>query len=313
MAKWLVTGVAGFIGSNLMRRLVSAGETVIGLDNFSNGVKKNISGYEKDFKFIEGDIRDVDLCKELCKDVDYVLHQAALGSVPRSIDTPLASNDSNVNGFINMLFAAKEAGVKKFVYASSGSVYGDDESLPKVEETTGDPLSPYAATKAINEVYAHVFNKVYGIDVIGLRYFNVYGRNQKFEGPYVTVIPTWSRAFILNEPIYINGDGLSSRDFCYIDDVVNANILAAKSSVKGSHVFNVGAGFNISLNDLFELIKKEFNSDVEPIYRDFRQGDTRHTLANLTKINRMLGYVPIESIHTGLSKAIEWYKENVNG
>ncbi len=314
MAKWLITGVAGFIGSNLMRRLVDDGEEVVGIDNFSNGRHENILEYKDDFKFIKGDIRDAELCKKLCVDVDYVLHQAALGSVPRSIDTPVDSNDSNVNGFLNLIVAAKDAGVKKFVYASSGSVYGDDTSLPKHEEITGDPLSPYAATKVINEVYAGVFSKVYGFDSVGLRYFNVYGRNQKFSGPYVTVIPTWSRAFILNEPIYIYGDGLTSRDFCFIDDVVDANILAAKSELVGSHVFNVGAGYNISLNELFKLIKEAFdNPNVEPIYRDFRAGDTRHTLADLTNIKDKMGYEPKENIYTGLIKAIEWYKETIDG
>jgi len=308
MSKWLVTGASGFIGSNIVKRLIEDGQEVTGLDNFANSDGINIQ--EFDFEFIEGDIRDYDLCMNLCKEKDYIIHQAALGSVPRSIDDPLSSNDSNVNGFLNMMIASKSANVKKFVYASSGSVYGDDENLPKVENITGDALSPYAATKQINEMYAKVFNKVYNFDSIGLRYFNVYGPRQKFSGPYVTVIPTWCSAFIKDEDLFINGDGESSRDFCFVDDVVEANIIAARSKLHGSYVFNVGSGTNISLNNLFSLLKIFFNNpNKKSIYRDFRLGDTRHTLANLDHIKINLGYEAKYDINSGLPKAIDWYKK----
>ena len=313
--KWLVTGAAGFIGSNIVKRLIEDNQLVFALDNFSNGDYENIKKYEKytnNFIFYEGDIRTYKTCHYLCDQVDYVLHQAALGSVPRSIEKPGVVHDVNVTGFLNMLIAAKEAGVKKFIYASSGSVYGDDTTLPKVENTTGNPLSPYAATKKINETYAAAFTNAYGFDTIGLRYFNVYGPNQKFEGPYVTVIPTWCSAFIKDEDVFINGDGKTSRDFCYIEDVVEANILAAKSDLKGTHIFNVGSAESTPLNDLFMLIKGRFNNpDIEPIYRDFRLGDARHTLANLVNIETHLGYNAKYDIHTGLDKAIEWYKKRL--
>jgi UDP-N-acetylglucosamine 4-epimerase len=308
MAKWLVTGVSGFIGSNIVKRLLDDNQDVIGMDNFANSDRSNLK--DLDFEFIEGDIRESQTCANLCKGVDYVLHQAALGSVPRSIDNPYASNDSNVNGFLNIMVAARDAKVKKFVYASSGSVYGDSTTLPKVEGTIGEPLSPYAATKQINEIYAKVFSKVYNFDSIGLRYFNVYGPGQKFSGPYVTVIPTWCRAFITNQELYINGDGESSRDFCFVEDVVNANILAAKSPLQGAYLFNVGSGTNISLNDLFELLKRILNKpEVKAIYRDFRLGDTRYTLADLTSIKEKLGYQTRYNIQQGLDKAILWYKK----
>jgi len=312
MAKWLVTGAAGFIGSNIVRKLIEDEQEVWGLDNFANSDLSNIEEIRSDFLFIEGDIRDFETCKELCCGVDYVLHQAALGSIPRSIDDPYASNDSNVNGFLNIMIAAKEAKVKKFVYASSGSVYGDSTILTKVENIIGDPLSPYAATKQINEMYAKVFSKVYNFDSIGLRYFNVYGPHQKFSGPYITVIPTWCSAFIKGEDIFINGDGETSRDFCFVEDVVRANILAAMSDLKGANVFNVGSGSNIALNTLFTMLKLFFNKpDIEPIYRDFRAGDTRHTLADLTNIEKKLGYYAKYDIHKGLGKAIEWYRNKI--
>jgi len=312
MAKWLVTGASGFIGSNIVKKLIEQKQEVWGLDNFSNSDDSNVKEFKNDFTFIRNDIRNFKTCVDLCEGKDYVLHQAALGSVPRSIDDPYSSNDSNVNGFLNIMLAAKQAGVKKFVYASSGSVYGDSTTLPKVENTIGEPLSPYAATKQINEMYAKVFHKAYGFDSIGLRYFNVYGPMQKFEGPYVTVIPTWCRAFIRDEEIFINGDGKTSRDFCYVEDVVRANILAAVSSLEGANVFNVGSGTNISLYDLFTLLKDLFNKpDVEPKYRDFRAGDTRHTLADLKNIQTKLGYNAKHDIHQGLEKAIKWYKNKL--
>jgi len=311
--KWLVTGAAGFIGSNIIKYLIENDQIVFALDDFSNGDYENIKKYEKytnNFIFYEGDIRIYKTCHYLCDQVDYVLHQAALASVPRSIETPGVVHDVNVTGFLNMLIAAKEANVKKFVYASSSSVYGDDETLLKVENIIGNPLSPYGATKKINEVYAAAFTNTYGVDTIGLRYFNVYGPNQKFEGPYVTVIPTWCRAFIKDEEVYIFGDGKTSRDFCYVEDVVEANILAAKSDLKGTHIFNVGAAESTSLNKLFMLIKGRFNKpEIEPMYRDFRAGDARHTLADLTSIEEHLGYEIKYDIHTGLDKAIEWYRK----
>ena len=313
--KWLVTGAAGFIGSNIVKRLIEDNQLVFALDNFSNGDYENIKEYEKytnNFIFYEGDIRTYKTCHYLCDQVDYVLHQAALASVPRSIETPGVVHDVNVTGFLNMLIAAKEANVKKFVYASSSSVYGDDETLPKIESITGNPLSPYAATKKTNEMYTAAFTNSYGIDTIGLRYFNVYGPNQKFSGPYATVIPIWCNAFINDKDVHIFGDGKTSRDFCYVEDVVQANILAAKSDLKGSHVFNVAAGNTTSLNKLFTLIKGRFNRpEIEPVYEAFREGDIKHSLASLISIEESLGYEPKYDIHTGLDKAIEWYKEKL--
>ena len=312
MAKWLVTGAAGFIGSNIVKKLISEGHKVWGVDNFSNGDYSNIKEYENDIEFYEADIRNLDACNFLCSQVDYVLHQAALVSVPRSIKEPDVVHDTNVTGFLNMLNAARNARAKKFVYASSSSVYGDNETLAKVESVIGSPLSPYAATKRINEVYAEAFHNAYGLDTVGLRYFNVYGPNQKFSGPYATVIPIWCYAFIKNEDVFIFGDGTTSRDFCYVEDVVQANILAAKSDLKGSYVFNVAAGNTTSLNNLFTLIKKRFNKpDVEPIYRDFRHGDIKHSLADLTNTETYLKYQAEYDIYTGLDKAIAWYKKKL--
>lgn len=313
--KWLVTGAAGFIGSNIVKQLIEDNQLVFALDDFSNGSYENIKKYEKytnNFIFYEGDIRTYKTCHYLCDQVDYVLHQAALTSVPRSIKTPGIVHDVNVTGFLNMLIAAKEAKVKKFVYASSSSVYGDDETLPKIESITGKPLSPYAASKKTNEIYADAFTNSYNIDTIGLRYFNVYGPNQKFSGPYATVIPIWCNAFINNEDVKIFGDGKTSRDFCYVEDVVQANILAAKSDLKGSHIFNVAAGNTTSLNKLFMLIKGRFNRpEIEPVYEDFREGDIKHSLASLVDIEENLGYEAKYDIHTGLDKAIEWYKKKL--
>jgi UDP-N-acetylglucosamine 4-epimerase len=312
MAKWLVTGAAGFIGSNIVKKLINDGQEVLGLDNLSNGDYSNIEEFRNSFEFYEGDIRNPAACEFLCNQVDYVLHQAALTSVPRSIKEPINVNDNNVTGFLNILYAAKEAGVKKFVYASSSSVYGDNEDLPKIEGLIGKQLSPYAATKRVNEIYASVFNNVYGIDTIGLRYFNVYGPNQKFSGPYATVIPIWCKALIKNEDAFIFGDGTTSRDFCYVEDVVQANILAAKSSLKGSYVFNVAVGDTTSLNDLFELIKNKLGKpDIKPIYKDFRPGDIKHSLASIINIEAYLGYDSQYKLNDGLNKAIEWYKKKL--
>jgi UDP-N-acetylglucosamine 4-epimerase len=310
MERWLVTGAAGFIGNNIVRKLLADGHQVTGLDNFSNGVRSNVEDLEADlnFRFVEGDIRDRDLCYDLCSAVDYVSHQAAMGSVPRSIDTPDISNDNNVNGFLNMLMAARDYGLR-LVYASSGSVYGDNTELPKREDMIGRPLSPYAATKQINEMYADVFCRVYDMNAVGLRYFNVFGPYQKFSGPYVTVIPTWARALLKGEPVIIYGDGVTSRDFCYVDDVVQMNILAAKTHLKGSSIFNVGAGEQTSLVELLNKLQTIYGTDVEPQFEDFRAGDTRHTLADISHGKMQLGYEPKFNIDSGLEIATAWYKE----
>jgi UDP-N-acetylglucosamine 4-epimerase len=328
--RWLVTGCAGFIGSNLVEFLLENGQEVVGIDHFSTGHRHNIEDVmrqvgEKNaarFEFVEGDIADYDTCKKVCEKVDVVLHQAALGSVPRSIDDPVTSNRSNVTGFLHMLTAAKDAGVRRFVYASSSSVYGDSPELPKVEERTGALLSPYAAMKMTNELYAGVFHKVYGTETIGLRYFNVFGRRQDPEGAYAAVIPRWIAAMLKGERVYINGDGETSRDFTYIDNVVQANILAALSDNEAAfgEAFNIAYGGRNTLNELFSLIKEELNRTaetygfepvrIEPTYRDFRPGDIRHSNADISKARKLLGYEPTHDIHRGMREAIAWYIEN---
>ena len=329
---WLVTGNAGFIGSNLTEFLLKHNQKVVGLDNFSTGYQHNIDdvlaqvGEEavKNFTFIEGDIADLDTCIRACEGVDIVLHQAALGSVPRSIADPVTSNRSNVTGFLNMLTAAKEAGIKRFVYASSSSVYGDSEELPKVEERTGKLLSPYAAMKMTNELYAGVFQKCYGMETLGLRYFNVFGRRQDPNGAYAAVISKWVGSLLEGEDVYINGDGETSRDFTYIDNVIQMNLLAGTTDNLEAfgEAFNVAVGGRNTLNELYNLIKDQLNNQFKiqnsklkieksPIYRDFRAGDIRHSNANISKAQNFVGYVPTHDIYDGMKEAITWYIENI--
>ncbi|WP_296698070.1 NAD-dependent epimerase/dehydratase family protein [Thiocapsa sp. UBA6158] len=320
---WLITGVAGFIGSNLLEALLKLDQTVIGLDNFATGHRHNLddvqtlltSGQWDRFTFIEGDIRDLAACRQACSGVDYVLHQAALGSVPRSLDDPITTNANNIDGFLNMLVAARDAGVKRFVYAASSSTYGDHPGLPKQEDIIGKPLSPYAVTKVVNELYADVFARAYGLDSIGLRYFNVFGRRQDPNGAYAAVIPKWTAALIAGETVFINGDGETSRDFCYIDNAVQANLLAATATdpQAANQVFNVAVGERTTLNELYTQIHRHLLpryphlQGVQPIYRDFRPGDVRHSLADITKAATRLGYAPSQRIAEGLERAISWY------
>ena len=320
---WLITGVAGFIGSNLLETLLKFDQQVVGLDNLSTGYRHNLEQVQrlvtpaqwKGFRFIEGDICDLDTCHSACKGVDYVLHQAALGSVPRSIEDPLLTNSSNITGFLNMLVAARDAGVKAFVYAASSSTYGDHPGLPKVEDQIGGPLSPYAVTKYVNELYGDVFARCYGFTTIGLRYFNIFGQRQDPDGAYAAVIPKWIASMVKREPVYINGDGETSRDFCYIDNTVQANLLAANSTdaAARNQVYNVAVGERTSLNQLFEAIRKELVprfphlADFKPVYRDFRAGDVRHSLADIGKAQRLLQYQPTHTIAQGLKVAMDWY------
>lgn len=326
---WLVTGNAGFIGSNLTEFLLSHNQKVVGLDNFSTGYRHNIDDVlvsvgeasAKNFTFIEGDIADFDTCTKACEGVDIVLHQAALGSVPRSIEDPITSNRSNITGFLNMLTAAKDAGIKRFVYASSSSVYGDSAELPKVEERTGNLLSPYAAMKMTNELYAGVFQKTYGMETLGMRYFNVFGRRQDPDGAYAAVIPKWVGSLLEGEDIYINGDGETSRDFTYIDNVIQMNLLAGTTSniEAFGEAFNVAVGGRNTLNELYKLIQDELNNHLQsstincqPIYRDFRPGDIRHSNANISKAQNFVGYAPTHDIYQGMQEAINWYIEKRN-
>ncbi len=325
---WLVTGCAGFIGSNLVETLLNLGQKVVGLDNFSTGHRHNLVDIEhnvspeawKNFTFYEGDIADYDMCVTASAGIDVVLHQAALGSVPRSIDNPINSNRSNVTGFLNLLTAAKDNGVKRFVYASSSSVYGDSAELPKVEARTGALLSPYAVTKYANELYAGVFHKCYGMETIGLRYFNVFGKRQDPEGAYAAVIPKWIASLLRGEAVYINGDGETSRDFTYIANVIQANILAGTTTEAAAfgEAFNTAVGGRLTLNDLYGSITSRLEHSLEgfaakpPLYRDFRQGDIRHSNANIDKIRNTLGFVPTHDIDRGLSESIEWYIHNLH-
>ena len=318
---WLVTGAAGFIGSNLVEALLAAGQRVVGFDNFATGHRRNLAEdernladvYARKFHLIEGDIRDRAACEEAMRGVDYVLHQAALGSVPRSLDDPLTSHDVNVTGFLNVLDAAHLEGVKRFVYAASSSTYGDSPELPKREDRIGAPLSPYAATKLANEIYAATYEKSYGFKSIGLRYFNVFGRRQDPDGPYAAVIPKWAAAMINDEPIAIYGDGLTSRDFCYVANAVQANILAALSDEEAQgQVYNVAVGDRTTLLDLFGLMKETLGSHQvhysrEPAMADFRAGDVRHSFADIGKARRMIGYEPTHTIGAGLAEAMPWY------
>ena len=320
---WLVTGCAGFIGSNLVETLLRLNQDVVGLDNFSTGYPHNLDEVQRRvsekqwrrFTFVEGDICELSVCRRLCSGVDYVLHQAALGSVPRSINDPLATNRNNIDGFLNMIQAARQAEVKSFTYASSSAVYGDHSALPKVENVIGVPLSPYAVTKYVNEVYAGVFAKTYGFNSVGLRYFNVFGPRQDPTGAYAAVIPAWAAAMLADEPVYINGDGETSRDFCFINNVVQANLLAAHAVPEAKdHVYNVALGDRITLNELFNAMKRamqHYGVDYsrEPVYRDFRAGDIRHSQADVTKAQRLLSYVPQYRVADGIEKTVAWYVE----
>ena len=313
----LVTGGAGFIGSNLCEELLLNNIKTVCLDNFSTGKKENIKPFLKNnlFTFIEGDIRNLDDCHKACKDVDYVLHQAALGSVPRSINDPITTNDVNVSGFLNMLVASRDAGVKRFVYAASSSTYGDHEALPKVEEVIGKPLSPYAITKYVNELYADIFNKAYGLDTIGLRYFNVFGRRQDPNGAYAAVIPLFVKQFINHESPIINGDGSYSRDFTYIDNVIQMNLLAITTKNKKAlnTVYNVAYGERTTLLELASLLKKylsDFDESIKNIdikHRENRVGDIPHSLASINKAKQLLDYKPIFDINNGIKEAVNWY------
>jgi UDP-N-acetylglucosamine/UDP-N-acetylgalactosamine 4-epimerase len=315
---WLVTGSAGFIGSHLVEKLLLLGDEVVSLDNFATGHRANLREIERSVgreawqrhRFIEASIADPDACRAACRGVDIVLHHAALGSVPRSIADPVATHATNVNGFINMLVAARDAGVRRFVYASSSSAYGDHEGLPKVEHVTGAPLSPYAASKVANELYADVFARCYGMETMGLRYFNVFGARQDPEGAYAAVIPRWVRALLTGEAVEVNGDGETSRDFCYVVNVVQANLLAASTSDPRAlgQVYNVAVGESATLNQLFELLRRLLGkAALKPVYLPFREGDVRHSLADITLARKLLGYAPTHTLASGLAEALPWY------
>lgn len=320
--KWLITGVAGFIGSNLLETLLKLNQHVVGLDNFATGHQYNLDEVQgvvsaeqwANFNFIEGDIRQLDDCQRACQGVDYVLHQAALGSVPRSINDPITTNSTNIDGFLNMLVAARDADVQSFTYAASSSTYGDHPALPKVEDNIGKPLSPYAVTKYVNELYADVFAKTYGFNCIGLRYFNVFGKRQDPNGAYAAVIPKWTAAMIQDDDVFINGDGETSRDFCFIENTIQANLLAATTENLDAknQVYNVAVGDCTTLNKLFESIVyalkiNRVNYSQIPTYRKFRAGDVRHSQADVTKIKMLLGYEPFYLIKEGIAKAMPWY------
>jgi UDP-N-acetylglucosamine 4-epimerase len=321
--RWLITGVAGFIGSNLLEALLKLGQTVTGLDNFSNGHRHNLEQVRalvgedawRNFRFIEGDIRNLDDCTEACKDVDFVLHEAALGSVTRSIQDPILTNASNITGFLNMLVAARDAKVRRFVYAASSSTYGDHPALPKVEDVIGKPLSPYAVTKFVNELYADVFGRTYGMQSIGLRYFNIFGPRQDPNGAYAAVIPLWIAALIGNQPVKINGDGETSRDFCFIENVIQANILAALATDPQAvnQVYNVALSDRTSLNQLYEMMRVLLQdrfahvASHQPTFAGFRGGDVRHSQADISKARTLLGYAPTHRIDAGLAQAMDWY------
>lgn len=327
---WLVTGAAGFIGSNLVEFLLNLDQSVIGLDNYSTGHRQNLRQVREvvsadqwsRFEFVDGDIRDLEACRHTCEGADYVLHQAALGSVPRSIKDPISTNESNVTGFLNMLVAARDAGVERFVYAASSSTYGDHEALPKVEDRIGSPLSPYAVTKYVNELYAGVFARSYGMEVVGLRYFNVFGRRQDPDGAYAAVIPRWIGNLLHGHPCTINGDGETSRDFCYVDNAVQANLLAATAQdAAANQVYNVAYGESTTLNELYALLRDNLlrvRPDLshlagpEPEYGPFRPGDVRHSLADVGKARELLGYEPTHSVRQGLEEAVGWYANNLD-
>ncbi len=324
---WLITGVAGFIGSNLLQALLKLNQRVIGLDNFSTGYMHNLDQVKEqvgaqawlNFRFIEGDICQLEDCIKACCKVDYVLHHAALGSVPRSIEAPILTNENNISGFVNMLVASRDASVKRFIYAASSSTYGDNPDLPKVESMTGRPLSPYAVTKYVNELYAEVFSSCYGTESIGLRYFNVFGPRQDPNGSYAAVIPQWIAALIKGKVLRINGDGETSRDFCYIENVVQVNILAALTNAAeaANQVYNVALNERTSLNQLYEMIRSllvrkfPYLKKHKPEYVAFREGDVRHSQADISKATRLLGYTPTHRIDEGLKQALDWYITHV--
>ncbi len=327
--RWLVTGAAGFIGSHLLETLLRLGQEVVSLDNFATGHQRNIDEVEQRVgpqawsrhRFIRGDIRDADACRDACSSIDVVLHQAALGSVPRSLADPLTTHAANATGFLNMLVAAREAGVARFVYAASSSTYGDHPALPKVEDVIGKPLSPYAVTKLLNELYAEVFGRCYGSQTIGLRYFNVFGPRQDPEGAYAAVIPRWTRALLLGNTVQINGDGETSRDFCYVDNAVQANLRAAivDDAAAIGQVYNVAVGDRTSLNSLFATIRDLLAArdariaNAAPVYRDFRAGDVRHSQADIAKAASLLGYAPTHRVQQGLAEALDWYIARFGG
>lgn len=325
--RWLITGVAGFIGSNLLEHLLKLNQTVIGFDNFSTGKKKNLDEVKalipaeqwSRFNFIEGDIRNLSTCREACKGVDFVLHEAALGSVPRSLEDPINTNENNITGSLNMLVAVRDCKVKRMVYAASSSTYGDHPGLPKVEDKIGKPLSPYAVTKYVNELYADAFSRCYGIETIGLRYFNVFGQRQDPDGAYAAVIPKWIAGMIKNEPVYINGTGETSRDFTFIDNVIQINLLAAVTNNPAAinQAYNAAVNSRTTLNELFEMLRNRLLSSHEhlrnfkPIHRDFRPGDVKHSQADISRAAQLLGYTPTHTINRGLDEALPWYLANV--
>lgn len=325
--RWLVTGVAGFIGSNLLEALLKLGQTVVGLDNFSTGHRHNLDqvadlvGAEAwtNFTLIEGDLRNLDDCVRACDGIDYVLQQAALGSVPRSLQDPILTNANNITGFLNLLVAARDAKVRRVVYAASSSTYGDHPALPKVESHIGKPLSPYAVTKYVNELYADVFARCYQTESIGLRYFNVFGPRQDPHGAYAAVIPQWVLAMIKNLPLRINGDGETSRDFCFIDNVVQVNILAALTTDPAAinQVYNVALNDRTTLNELYDLMRETLIADYPhlkshaPEHGEFRNGDVLHSQADVTKARELLGYAPTHRIREGMEQAMDWYKKNL--
>jgi UDP-N-acetylglucosamine 4-epimerase len=326
-ANWLITGVAGFIGSNLLETLLDNDQRVVGMDNFISGSRKNLDQVRElvgdkrwaNFRFIEGDIRDLALCREACAGMDYVLHHAGIGSVPRSLEDPISTNSINIDGFLNMLVASRDAKVRRFVYAASSSTYGDHPGLPKVEDNIGKPLSPYAVTKYVNELYADVFARCYGMEVVGLRYFNVFGQRQDPEGAYAAVIPKWIAAMIRGDAVHIYGDGETSRDFCYINNVIQANLLAAmtENAAAVNQIYNVAVGERTTLNELFDFIKSilapRFShlKEFKPVYREFREGDVRHSLADISKAQKALGYLPTHHLREGLVESMEWYLKTV--
>jgi UDP-N-acetylglucosamine/UDP-N-acetylgalactosamine 4-epimerase len=320
--RWLITGSAGFIGSHLVEALLKLDQDVVGLDNFATGYPRNLEQVKsavgeawRSFRNIEGDIRNPSVCRQACEGIDYILHHAALGSVPRSIEDPLATHGTNLTGSLNMLVAARDASVQRFVYAASSSTYGDHPGLPKIEDVIGRPLSPYAVTKYANELYADVFSRCYGLSSIGLRYFNVFGPRQDPEGAYAAVIPKWIGQFIGREPIYINGDGETSRDFCYVENAIQANLLAATTEAPEAvnQVYNVAVGERIALNDLFQTVRAlmarhfAWVRDIQPQYRDFRDGDVRHSQADISRAQRLLAYTPTHRLRQGLEESVGWF------